>query len=236
MTMPCSSNGQLIPSVERKSVPDPISSLTNGRLRYALAALPRAAVVAEDRLSQIYKQGSIQPAALADRLASARSGGPTSRSCSARPGAWPKNGPTGTSRPTHAWAAGEADAIRRTGHAAPRPSRTEITSEPKPAAIRARAPRSRDRRARPRPHPSGRPAGLRNRWPRVITHPLSGRTLVVQRRALERSACIRGRRGGLSRRSERFSRRSRTARPGLGWPGIDHFGATGSPLGRCLRD
>ncbi len=53
-------DGVLVAAVERKSMPDLIASLTSGRLRYALgelAALPRAAVVVEDRyLAQIYKQ------------------------------------------------------------------------------------------------------------------------------------------------------------------------------------
>jgi hypothetical protein len=47
--------GQLVAAVERKSLPDLVASLTDGTLRYALgelAALPRAAVVVEDRYSQ----------------------------------------------------------------------------------------------------------------------------------------------------------------------------------------
>jgi ERCC4-type nuclease len=55
--------------VERKSLPDLIGRLTSGRLRYALgelAALRRAAVVVEDRYSQIYKQDRIRPALVAD--------------------------------------------------------------------------------------------------------------------------------------------------------------------------
>lgn len=65
-------DGTLVASVERKSVPDLISSLTTGKLRYALgelAALPRAAVVVEDRYSQIYKQDRFRPALIADGLA-----------------------------------------------------------------------------------------------------------------------------------------------------------------------
>ena len=45
-------------SVERKSLADLVTSLTSGKLRYqvaALAALPRAAVVVEDRYSQLFK-------------------------------------------------------------------------------------------------------------------------------------------------------------------------------------
>jgi hypothetical protein len=65
-------DGALVAAVERKSLPDLISSLTTGRLRYALgelAALQRAAVVVEDRYSQIYKQDRVRPALVADGLA-----------------------------------------------------------------------------------------------------------------------------------------------------------------------
>jgi hypothetical protein len=64
--------GRLIASVERKSLTDLVASLTGGKLRYALAelaALPRAAVVVEDRYSAIFKLGRMQPAMVADGLA-----------------------------------------------------------------------------------------------------------------------------------------------------------------------
>jgi hypothetical protein len=64
--------GRLAAAVERKSVPDLVSSLTSGRLRYALAelsALPRAAVVVEDRYSQVFKSDRVRPALIADGLA-----------------------------------------------------------------------------------------------------------------------------------------------------------------------
>ena len=51
-------DGRLAASVERKSLADLVASLTSGKLRYALAemaALPRAAVVVEDRYSAIFK-------------------------------------------------------------------------------------------------------------------------------------------------------------------------------------
>jgi hypothetical protein len=68
---------RLVAVVERKSLPDLITSLTTGRLRYALgelAALPRAAVVVEDRYSQIFateitSRTGIRPAQIADGLA-----------------------------------------------------------------------------------------------------------------------------------------------------------------------
>lgn len=63
---------RVVAAVERKSLVDLISSLANGRLRYALgelAALPRAAVVVEDRWSQVFNQDRVRPAQVADGLA-----------------------------------------------------------------------------------------------------------------------------------------------------------------------
>ena len=65
-------DGRLVASVERKSLADLVASLTGGKLRYALAelaALPRAAVVVEDRYSQVFKLDRIRPAVVADGLA-----------------------------------------------------------------------------------------------------------------------------------------------------------------------
>lgn len=62
----------MVAAVERKSLADLVSSLTSGRLRYALgelAALPRAAVVVEDRWSQIFSLEYVRPAVVADGLA-----------------------------------------------------------------------------------------------------------------------------------------------------------------------
>lgn len=64
--------GRLVAAVERKSLADLVSSLVNGTLRFALgelAALPRAAVVVEDRYSQVFKLEHMRPAAVADGLA-----------------------------------------------------------------------------------------------------------------------------------------------------------------------
>ena len=132
-------DGELIASVERKSVPDLISSLTNGRLRYALAelaALPRAAVVVEDRLSQIYKQGYIRPAAVADGLAECQVRWPNVPIVFCETRSLAEEWTYRYLAAAHTWASEEAEAIKRTGHA-PKPSRTETTTEPMPAAIRA---------------------------------------------------------------------------------------------------
>lgn len=65
-------DGRLIASVERKSLVDLVASLIGGKLRYQvadLAALPRAAVVVEDRYSQLFKLDRVRPAMVADGLA-----------------------------------------------------------------------------------------------------------------------------------------------------------------------
>jgi hypothetical protein len=72
--------GALVAAVERKSMPDFVSSLTCGRLRYALgelAALPRAAVVVEDRYSLVFKQDRVRPAVVADGIAECQVHWPT---------------------------------------------------------------------------------------------------------------------------------------------------------------
>jgi len=75
--LPCgdyavAAGGKLVASVERKSLDDLLGSVTSGRLRYALgelAALPRAAVVVEDRYSALFAQDRVRPALIADGLA-----------------------------------------------------------------------------------------------------------------------------------------------------------------------
>ncbi len=117
-------DGTLIASVERKSLPDLVSSLTTGKLRYALselAALPRAAVVVEERYSQIYKQDRVRPALIADGLAECQIRWPNVpiQFCENRGLAeeW-------TYRylaAAHAWATDEAAALRRIGVTADEP-------------------------------------------------------------------------------------------------------------------
>lgn len=65
-------DGALVASVERKSLPDLVASVTTGRLRFALgelAALPRAAVVVEECYSAIFNLERVRPAIVADGLA-----------------------------------------------------------------------------------------------------------------------------------------------------------------------
>lgn len=65
-------DGRLLACVERKTLPDLATSLTDGTLNFAmaeLAALPAAAVVVEDRYSSIFKLEHVEPGWLAELVA-----------------------------------------------------------------------------------------------------------------------------------------------------------------------
>ena len=133
-------DGRLVASVERKSLADLVASMISGKLRYALAelaALPRAAVVVEDRYSAIFKLDRIRPALLvADGLAELQVGWPNVPII-ATPGRRrgvdlpvPRRGPglgeTETAAPGRiAPAAGEAGGLDE-APAAPRPAAAEV--------------------------------------------------------------------------------------------------------------
>jgi len=73
-------DGQLVAAIERKSLSDLSSSLLNGKLKYQLtelAGLPRAAVVVEDRYSEIFALTFVRPAVVADALAELQVSFPT---------------------------------------------------------------------------------------------------------------------------------------------------------------
>lgn len=118
-------DGKLVASVERKSLADLVSSLTNGRLRFALgelATLPRAAVVVEDRYSQIFALERVRPALVADGLAELQVRWPTIpiTFCETR-----KLAEEWTYRylaAAHTWAADELAAIARIGTARTAPT------------------------------------------------------------------------------------------------------------------
>ncbi|MEM4712378.1 MAG: ERCC4 domain-containing protein [Archaeoglobaceae archaeon] len=68
-------DGTVIAAVERKSLADLVATLVNGRLRYLLAdlaALPRAALVVEDRWSSVFKLDRVRPSVVADGIAEAQ--------------------------------------------------------------------------------------------------------------------------------------------------------------------
>ncbi len=65
-------DGELAAAVERKSLPDLAHALVDGSLNFLLAelaALPRAAVVVEDRFSGVFKLEHVQPGFVAELLA-----------------------------------------------------------------------------------------------------------------------------------------------------------------------
>jgi ERCC4 domain len=67
--------GRVVAAVERKTLEDLAGSLLSGRLTYALAelaALPRAAVVVEDRYSRLFKLSHVSGTAVAEALAEAQ--------------------------------------------------------------------------------------------------------------------------------------------------------------------
>ena len=65
-------DGRLQATVERKSLADLVSSLTAGKLKFQLtelSAIPRAAVVVEERYSQVFKLDRVRPSVVADAIA-----------------------------------------------------------------------------------------------------------------------------------------------------------------------
>ena len=67
-----SREGRVVCAVERKSLADLVSSLTSGRLRYALselAAVPRAAVVVEEGYARVFGLEHVRGAVVADGVA-----------------------------------------------------------------------------------------------------------------------------------------------------------------------
>jgi hypothetical protein len=131
-------DGSLVASVERKSMPDLISSLSGGRLRYALAelaTLPRAAVVVEDRLSQMYKQPYIRPARVADGLAECQVRWPNVPIVFCENRSLAEEWTYRFLAAAHTWAAVEIAAIERIRDIPTPPARAPAVT-PRPAEIR----------------------------------------------------------------------------------------------------
>ncbi len=165
--------GALVAVVERKSLADLLSSLTSGRLRYALgelATVPRAAVVVEDRYSRLFKQEWVRPSLVADGIAECQIRWPTIPIvfCETRSLAeeWTRH----YLALAQAWATAEPAAIERIGaHVMPeRPVRDG--DGPTPAEIRAWA------GARGLPiAPRGRiPVSIRQAWELARGSPEAG--------------------------------------------------------------
>jgi ERCC4 domain len=73
-------DGTFVAVVERKSIADLVSTLTTGKLRYlmsALASMPRAALVVENRYSEVFKLDRVRPSVVADGIAEAQVRFPT---------------------------------------------------------------------------------------------------------------------------------------------------------------
>lgn len=129
----------LVAAVERKSLADLVASLTSGRLRFALtelATLPRAAVVVEDRYSQVFALDRVRPSVVLDGLAELQVGWPGIPLvfCETR-----KLAEEWTYRylaAAHAWAAGERPAVERIG-TEPAPVWSTAGAEPGPRELRA---------------------------------------------------------------------------------------------------
>lgn len=132
-------DGRVVAAVERKSLSDLVTSLTSGRLRFAvadLAALPRAAVVVEDRYSQVFALTHARPAQVADALAELQVRWPDVPLvfCETR-----KLAEEWTYRylaAAYAWAAGEEHAAGRVG-AEPAEVGDAPRAEPSTAEVRA---------------------------------------------------------------------------------------------------
>ena len=161
--------------MERKSLADLVSSLTGGKLRYALgelAALPRAAVVVEDRYSQVFKLDRVRPAVVADGLAELQIRWPTVPIVFCETRQLAEEWTYRFLAAAHAWASTEhrpathlsRQPVEATDLDGTRPRRNPAPpkSAPGPAASACRA--------RPRPTPPRHLAGLARR-PATVTIP-----------------------------------------------------------------
>jgi ERCC4 domain len=143
--LPCGDYGisvgdRLVAVVERKSLPDLVTSLTTGRLRYALgelATIARAAVVVEDRYSRLFTLDRVRPADIVDGLAELQVRWPTIPIvfCESRPLAeeW-------TYRylaAAHQWATTEAGVADRIPDTTSELAGTAAAPEPSTAEVRA---------------------------------------------------------------------------------------------------
>jgi hypothetical protein len=133
-------DGRLVAAVERKSIPDLVASLTAGKLRYALAdlaALPRAAVVVEDRYSRIFNLERVRPALVADGLAELQVRWPNVPIVYAETRPLAEEWTYRYLAATQAWAAAEDAAVTRIGPLVNELDRAPDAPGPSTAEVRA---------------------------------------------------------------------------------------------------
>lgn len=163
-------DGVLVGAVERKSIPDLVSSLTSGRLRYALgqlSALPRAAVVVEDRYSQIFKQDRVRPALIADGLAECQVRWPTVPIVFCETRSLAEEWTYRYLAAAHAWASSDAAAAERIGDQPALRPVPEARPGPAPAEIRDWA----RRRGMDVPDRGRIPVSVRQAWQLAMGNP-----------------------------------------------------------------
>ncbi len=212
--LPCGDYGitvdeRLVAAVERKSLADLVSSLINGKLRYALgdlAALPRAAVVVEDRYSQVFKLDRVRPAVVADGLAELQVRWPTVPIVFAETRQLAEEWTYRYLASAHEWAHTELALAERIGADSMIPGR--VSSPHRAGADNERSPRLGSRtwvhRARPWPAASRHLAGMARRTaamrctngPGPISAVPVGRSVASPRR-VEVRANLRGYSGGV---------------------------------------
>lgn len=132
-------NGRLVGCVERKSMADLTSSLTSGKLGYAmadLAALPRAAVVVEDRYSAVFAQEWVRPAVVADGLAELYIRWPTVPIVFAETRPLAEEWTYRFLAAAHTWAVSESDATTRIGVADDQLADAPSVGDPSTAEVR----------------------------------------------------------------------------------------------------
>jgi hypothetical protein len=133
-------DGRLVAAVERKSIPDLVASLTEGKLRYALAdlaALPRAAVVVEDRYSRIFNLERVRPAVVADGLAELQVRWPNVPIVYAETRPLAEEWTYRYLAAAHAWASAEDAAVTRIGPLVSELDRAPDAPGPSTAEVRA---------------------------------------------------------------------------------------------------
>jgi len=133
---------RLVAAVERKSLADLVSSLINGTLRYALgelAALPRAAVVVEDRYSQVFTLDRVRPAQVADGLAELQVRWPAVPIIFAETRPLAEEWTYRYLAAAHTWASTEHALAGRVGADAVTPATSTAPSAPEPAPSEVRA-------------------------------------------------------------------------------------------------